>query len=272
MNIEITSFKPRFIFYSFIYYFRKLLFYLAYKGYPLLDNDRYLISLKNKHKGRRAFIIGTGPSLKFEDINKLKNEITFACNKIYLSFDKVEWRPTYYFAIDEVLLKQNYKKINRLDEFKKFLPWTSNLWCRNSNNVCFYNFIWEKFYPDNPKFGFNPLKGFYFGSTVTYSMIQMAHYMGIKEIYLLGIDFDYNVPKEHERGDTAFKAEHSQNHFHPNYYEKEETSFPPNLHRHEKSFTTAERVYVDSDGSIYNATRGGKLEIFPRVEFESLFK
>ena len=75
MGIVSSIFNPRFILFSIIYLFRKLLFQLADIGLPLLKNDRYLLSLKNKHKGRRAFIIGTGPSLKLEDLEKLEGEI-----------------------------------------------------------------------------------------------------------------------------------------------------------------------------------------------------
>lgn len=270
-------FKPSFVFFIFSYLIRKLLFFIAYKGLPVLNNDRLLLSLKNKHKGQRAFIIGTGPSLKLEDLEKLKDEITFSCNKIYLSFDQIDWRPTYYFVEDGLLLKQNYRNVNKLTGFKKFIPWDINLY-KNITNVHFYNMNrenldWKNPYSKKPEFGLNPLKGFYWGSTVTYSMIQMACYMGIKEIYLLGIDFDYNVPKENETGDIAFKgATYNKNHFHSNYYKKEEMSHPPNLHRQKKSYLSAKEKINKLGGKIFNATRGGKLEVFPRVDFDSLFK
>lgn len=285
MNIKNISteslkkiFKPSFAFFAFTYLIRKLLFYIAYKGLPILDNDKFLLSLKNRHKGQRVFIIGTGSSLRLEDLEKLKDEITFSCNKIYLSFDQIDWRPTYYFAIDSLFLKQNYKNINKLNGFKKIFPWVAKFWCKGINNAHFYNLIWEnldweKPYSKNPKFGLNPLKGLYFGSTVTYSMIQMAYYMGVREMYLLGIDFDYNVPKENEIGDIAFKeGSLNKNHFHSSYYEKEEMLYPPNLHRHKKSYLSAKEKMDELGAKIFNATRGGRLEIFPRVDFDSLFK
>ena len=52
---------------------------------------------KDKHKGQRVFIIGNGPSLSKTDLNLIKNEVSFAMNRISLIYDKnIDWRPTYY--------------------------------------------------------------------------------------------------------------------------------------------------------------------------------
>jgi hypothetical protein len=50
------------------------------------ESIRRLAALKDVHKGRRAFIIGNGPSLRQTDLSKLKNEFTFGMNRIYLLF------------------------------------------------------------------------------------------------------------------------------------------------------------------------------------------
>ena len=57
---------------------------------------------KNSHLGERCFIVGNGPSLKIEDLEKLyvNGEITFAFNMIYKIFDQTLWRPTYYGISD----------------------------------------------------------------------------------------------------------------------------------------------------------------------------
>ena len=38
------------------------------------------------------------------------------------------------------------------------------------------------------------------------------------------------------------------------------------------AYEVAKRVTSNSGKHVINATRGGHLEVFPRVEFESLFK
>jgi len=56
------------------------------------QNDARLSNLTDKHKGEDAVIIGMGPSLKVEDLEKFQKMTSFACNKIYLSYSKTLWR------------------------------------------------------------------------------------------------------------------------------------------------------------------------------------
>ncbi len=84
------------------------------------ENSRLLKSFKDKHKNKRAFILGNGPSLKLEDIEKLDSEITFAANKIYLLFNETKWRPTYYFVEDDLVFRQNYEEIKAVKNTTKF--------------------------------------------------------------------------------------------------------------------------------------------------------
>ena len=53
------------------------------KKYYLSNLPNEIKVFKNKHDGQRCFIIGNGPSLTAEDLNLLKNEVTFAANRIY---------------------------------------------------------------------------------------------------------------------------------------------------------------------------------------------
>lgn len=46
--------------------------------YKLTLDAMYIRTLKNTKKGKRCFIVGNGPSLTVEDLNKLKEEDTFA--------------------------------------------------------------------------------------------------------------------------------------------------------------------------------------------------
>jgi len=70
--------------------------------YPTFFPDRYrgLKKFKDIHRGKRCFIVATGPSLTLEDVEKIKGEITFGMNSVYKLFDKTDWRPDYYGVID----------------------------------------------------------------------------------------------------------------------------------------------------------------------------
>ncbi|WP_222862399.1 hypothetical protein, partial [Campylobacter concisus] len=67
-------------------YARSYIYFLKYKE-VILKN----INLKDKHKGKRCFILGSGPSIKSEDLKPLKNEIVFALNNFYVhnDFDEI---------------------------------------------------------------------------------------------------------------------------------------------------------------------------------------
>ena len=73
------------------------------KNFWLTDGYRRIRKFKNIHSGERCFIIGNGPSLNADDLDKLAEQgyVTFAFNRIYHIFDQTDWRPTYYMSQDE---------------------------------------------------------------------------------------------------------------------------------------------------------------------------
>ena len=95
----------------------------------------------------------------------------------------------------------------------------------------------------------------YDGYSITYSIMQLAMYMGFDEIYLLGADCSYLGEKQHF-------IEHGIN----------DPSFRTATERLFASYGEAKK-YADTHGiKIFNATRGGLLEIFPRVNLEDVIK
>ena len=99
------------------------------QGYTLshFKNSNYarkLRKFKDIHRGESCFIVGNGPSLRAEDLEILhkKNIPCFAFNRIYLMFDKTNWRPTYYVSQDEKTLLNCINEVNMLDLKYKFIP------------------------------------------------------------------------------------------------------------------------------------------------------
>lgn len=208
-----------------------------------------------------------------KDLERLKNEITFASNKIYLAFDQTDWRPTYFAAEDRTFLQNNHEVVSKITGFPKFFPRRNeSTFPKIKHGIYFRRIVEENFYPDEPGFGLNPITNFYWGHTITYTLIQFACYMRIRKIYLLGIDMDYKVQKGYERGKEPYIAQSNDNYFHPNYLMPGDMARRPNLHMQSKSYEKAGKKMAEFGGYIYNATRGGKLEIFPRVDFDSLFE
>ncbi len=226
-----------------------------------------LSDLKDIHKGERCFIIGNGPSLRYEDLDKLKNEYTFAVNRIYLGFDKTEWRPTYYAIQDSKILDQYADEVAKLDLPYKFVPKQyEDKIVKPKGKVFFYNYIVRLFNGTAAKFSEDIAECTYEGGTVTFLCMQIAFYMGFEEIILLGNDFNYSLEKTKD----GVVVNNVKDYFVDNYIGSKDTRFYPRLDLCQIGFELARKKGEEKGVKILNATRGGKLEVFERVDFDSL--
>ncbi len=227
-----------------------------------------LESLKNAHKGERCFIIGTGPSLSVSDLEKLCGEITFASNRIYELFDKTSWRPTYYVNQDHNLIQNFGDMIKEIDCKKKFLP-IEYKDVFNKESTQFFVLKHKDFYPKQAPFSTDVYKYLAQGFTVTYGAIQIAKYMGFSEIYLLGVDHNYNVFRD-AKGKVVRKENENKN-YSDGIKEYISSNALPRIEETTIAYETAEKVSRKKGFRIYNSTRGGKLEAFERVDFDKIF-
>ena len=109
-----------------------------------------------------------------------------------------------------------------------------------------------------PKFSDNLAAKSYTGTTVTYTCMQLAAYMGFKEIYLLGVDFSY--------GESQLNQPYMQ------FYKQDVSELSMGfVNQVSLAYKAAEKYTREHGIRIYNATRGGKLETFERVDFDHLF-
>ncbi len=240
----------------------------------LTDFDKlFLHGLRNKHLGKRCFIIGNGPSLTAEDLDKLRFEYTFASNKIYLLFDKTMWRPTYYSCEDTLVVEQFADEILNIEKTTKIFP-THFLHFIERNDRCHFidlhydnnlveNDAWEE-----RNFSCDLSRGIHWGSTITYSMMQMAAAMGFKEIYLLGLDHQYVLPKKQVH--NFYIAEGETNHFCKEYRVPGEKWHAPRLKVLERSYAYAKEACHNVGITIYNASRKSALDIFEKVNLDDI--
>lgn len=248
--------------------------YLTFKRnhFHLFKEGKLLKTFRNKHKGRRCFIIGNGPSLTANDLNKIKgnNDISFAFNRIYYIYKQTDWRPTYYISQDEKLLSGCFQEVNNDIDSIKFIPielkWYNKICIKNA----FYFHIINKNI-DNNKPGFSEDISRYIvnSKTVVFSAIQIAVYMGIKEIYLIGVDHHFHT-SINQKGEIIIDNT-AKDYFSEEYNKDKQNLYIPNTDLSTFTYLSA-KEYADEHGiKIYNATRGGRLEVFPRLDFESLF-
>lgn len=216
-----------------------------------------ILQLKDIHKGKRCFIIGNGPSLRHEDLHMLKDEITFACNSLIKLFDEIPFKPTYYFAQDNHIILDNKEHIEQLQTTRFIKSHYANRY--HIKGVTYYKMLFSK----KPiGFSHDLTKVVYSGQTVTYSMIQFAAYMGFKEIYLIGVDCNYS------KDNNVITAE---SYFDKRLFNSARKYAAPEVDTNLSAFMQARNICEKRNIHIFNATRGGKLEIFPRIQFDTLF-
>lgn len=225
--------------------------------------------LNNSHKGERCFVIGTGPSLSVHDLEMLKDEVTFATNRIYELFNQTEWRPTYYVNQDHNLIQTFGDKIAQVDSKLLFLP-VEYRQKFSGGKFRFFVLKHKEFYPHKSPFSRDISKYLAQGFTVTYGAIQIAMYMGFKEIYLLGIDHNYSIIRDAKGRPVKMDSEGK------NYPEGMQQYMNMNsLPRVEETtiaYETAEKISKRQGVKIMNSTRGGKLEAFERIDLEKILE
>lgn len=222
----------------------------------------HIQSLKNVHSGKRCFIVATGPSLTFEDLELVKEEYTFGMNSGVLAFDKTYWRPSFYGVQDEYV----YRKIEK-DIFNASNSDLSDIYI--SSNLCKSFKIPDKYkvfplhYLDHKmphrkgfgrfKFSDDCYSTIYDGYSIIFSLLQLACYMGFLEIYLLGCDCNYQQPKAH-----FIEYGHSDPHA---------TIMGDKIICGHFEF----KKFADKRGiKVVNCTRGGMLEVYPRMNLEDV--
>lgn len=224
---------------------------------------------RNIHKGERCFIIGTGPSLTTEDLEKLKGEITFGSNRIFEIFSQTDWRPTYYMNQDYQLICKYIKEIEELSVKQKFIPIDAKKHFNDTKDMSFFVLRHKDFYPKYADFSTHIDLYLGQGFTVTYGAIQMAYYMGFSEVYLLGIDHNYSISLN-EKGVPIIKDDVTD-YFKGSTADNKGLNLP-RVVESTMAYMTARKFADKHTGfKIYNATRGGKLEAFERVNFDDLF-
>lgn len=252
---------------------------LAGQGIFVHKNERKLYKLKDSKKGKRCFIIGNGPSLNKLDLTKLINEDTFGVNAIYLNYEKMKFHPTYYVVEDNLVAEDRKDEINSYQgpKFKFFGNYFRNLLTKDERTI-YINVL--RNYSDKktfPIFSDNCVRKIGVGGSVTYVCLQLAYYFGYDEVYMIGFDHNYKIPKSAiitNKRDTGFditSTEDDVNHFSNDYFGKGYRWHDPNVERMEVGFSKAKEVYEKSGRKIFNATAGGQLEVFTKIDFNNIF-
>lgn len=238
------------------------------------DNDERPVShFKNLHKGRRAFVVGNGPSLNQLDMGRLKGEIAFGSNRVFLGFPK--WDVTFpYWSIEDRLVGEDVAaEWNGFRGPVKFVPRDMAHLVTDRTDLVWLDFARRPFGEEGPRIN-DGGPTFYWGGTVTYLLLQLAFYMGCDPIYLIGVDFSYVRPDhvvELEQKNKWLSTGDDPNHFTPEYFGAGRKWHDPNVERMGQAFLAARRWASSNGVRVFNATPGTKLDVFPKMDFEDCF-
>ena len=248
-----------------------------YANMPAPDTED-LRALYNQFEGERCFIIGNGPSLNKHDLSLLDGEYSFGVNSFYYKTRETGFRPTFYVVEDSSVMKENIEEIRAYEAPFKFFPTLYKRLHPKTPNTFFFEMnrgFYERSSPNYavPRFSTDASRVLYCGQSVTYINLQLAFFMGFTEVYLIGMDFDYVIPKSHKRtGDVLLSDTDDPNHFHKDYFGKGKTWKDPKLERVLMNYRQADIAYSAVNRKIYNATIGGKLEVFDRADYNLLLR
>lgn len=247
--------------------------------YVKSEDSEYIKSLHNKYEGKRCFIIGNGPSLTPEDLDRIKGEYSFASNRIYYIYEMTQWRPTWYLSIDNNVITSEIENIKRIGAYPKLINYKAKRYGREEGENIHYICTRGDYHVDINEPSVRNLSddaslGVSWVGTVTVNAIELAAYMGFKEIYLLGVDNNY-ARKMDKNGCVTVDATMQSSYFKgmKSPDGKADDGYSVQLIDSMNYAYDLAKKFAEKHGvKIYNTTRGGKLETFERVDFDKLMK
>ena len=240
-----------------------VLFRLVWDMHPYSWISRKRIKAwKDRFLGQKAVILCNGPSLNevnFEDL-AASGTFTFGLNKINLLFKRTDFRPSVIVAVNPHVIEQNAEFYNKTN-IPLFLDSGGKKWVRFNKNVHFLHSAGsgESFAKDC-SISVNQ------GHTVTYVAMQLAFYMGFKEVALVGCDHSFATKGPANK--TVIAGERDLSHFDPNYFAGGVKWQLPDITASELHYEVARDTFERHDRKIVNCTEGGRLEVFERKLLE----
>jgi hypothetical protein len=246
----------------------------------LSDRQRSILrkntACRNVHQHQRCFILATGPSIKEQDLAGLKDEICIAVSNFYLHPDFETIQPAYYCLapwhpphdpqnyvqlVDQVLARSVKANLYLgLSDFEKTQdrdqPQISRL---RYLNLCQSADTMVGAPLDLTAHLMAP-------QSVTIMALQVAVYMGFKEIYLLGVDHNAILNTAGQYANTHFYAESKALLKTDIGYFKDELASYLTLWG---QYECLNAIAQAQGTQIFNATPGSLLDVFERKSLAS---
>ncbi len=248
------------------------------------DEERRLLDrnqqLHNRHRGERCFILATGPSIKTQDLTPLRNETCIAVSNFFVHPDYLTIRPRYHcvapyhLPITEEGWQTWMAELAAATADATMLFWLADSG-RNDRDGRFrgrhVHYLkcggaWD----DLLAHGVDLTRTVPGPASVPVMALMVAICMGFKNVYLLGCDHDWIL---HFNESRHFYEESESALNRADYDEWSGTDLESQCRDYVvlwQQYKHLMRLALDRDAHIYNATRGGLLDVFPRVSLETV--
>lgn len=243
--------------------------------------------LRNSRENKRCFIVGNGPSLKEMELEKLHDETVFTVNFLVRNKKLYELlNPSYHVFIDPYFTEIEDMELQRFLEAMenvnpsityitdiRVLKKLKSLGRGDKSYGVYMHDNWNRFGSKNIDLSSN----LFSSMNVVQTAIYTAIYMGFSEIYLIGCDMTVITEYLYMRANNTFNYIHAYDikESEKEQYKKELSSGDnySMLYEYMKVFEIFNHLFdysVKHNIKIYNATKGGILDMFPRVNLKDL--
>ena len=235
------------------------------RGLPLTRDHWRLKWQRGSLAGRVGFLIGNGPSVRPADLDRLCQRATFCCNRFYLAYDKMKFRPTHLVSADRQMIEDFGAEMIVKGEAKVWFA--DEIPSKVKGDYTWVRSIWHRPYEFSRDVGLWADPG---GATLI-TALQIGYHLGIRHFYLYGVDHSFKFKPVEDPAQGHRTAQGDGNHFIANYRSGKLWA-PPLTDLIEEAFSTCDRELRREGGWVKNATRGGALEVLERISFEEAVK
>jgi hypothetical protein len=241
------------------------------------------IEFKNRHKGQRCFVVGTGPSIKTQNLEALGDEITFVMNAFWQHTIVEKWQPDYHFLSDSLYFDGSEQcrdflrsMSQRMFASKFFVPLHYRERIVEAEMLPLERTHWigfgNEFHEPGTQIDNIDLTSLVPSPrSVSQLCIMAAMYMGCSPIYLLGLDHDWlahtGFNKHFYEGNAGLDS-------HPAVKPAlTHLGYRINMESQLILWTGYEKLreIAEREGCrIINATNGGFLDVFERANYEEV--
>jgi len=230
-----------------------------------MHNKAQLETWRDRYQGQRCFVVGNGPSLRKTDLSQLDGEFTFGMNRIYLAFEEYNFTTSCLVSVNDLVLEQCHQEINALS-IPRFVTWRARQFFKAGESTMFL----DTDYTPPEDFNGDATGRLFEGFTVTYVCLQLAYFMGFSKAILIGVD--HNFTTQGPANAMVTSEGDDPNHFSAQYFGKGFRWQLPDLEGSERAYRLAKAAYEADGRQILDATVGGKLDIFPKFDYDELFQ